>query len=46
VLTHKPDPEDELIVICKVLFWENTIEKTWPQAIEIEQGLPSFVTAG
>jgi hypothetical protein len=46
VLTHKLDPEDKLIVICEVLFWENTIEKTWPQAIEIEQELPSFVTTG
>jgi len=46
VLIHKPDPDDELTVVREVLFWEDVIENTWSQPVEIEQELPSFVTAG
>jgi hypothetical protein len=46
VLIHDPDPEDELTVVLKVLFWENSIENARSQPVEIEQELPSFVTTG
>jgi len=46
VLIHKPDPEDKLTVVHEVLFWENVIENTRSQPVEIEKELPSFVTTG